>query len=68
MNGKPADLGDFSEALDQLQNKGKPFTLTVIRDGQKVKLKAKKLPDSLKGMKFGPTAGDAEGRGGRRGG
>ena len=68
VNGKTADLGDFSRALDQLQDKGKPFTMTVIRGGQKVKLEAKKLPESLKGMKFHPTAGAAEGRGGRRGG
>ena len=68
VNGKTADLGDFSRALDQLQDKGKSFTMTVIRGGQKVKLEAKKLPESLKGMKFHPTAGAAEGRGGRRGG
>jgi len=68
LNGKVRDLDNISRALDQLQDKGKPFTLTVIRGGQKVKLEAKKLPESLKGMKFHPTAGAAEGRGGRRGG
>lgn len=52
VNDKKADLGDIERALDQLQDKGIPFTLTVIRGGRSVKLEAKKLPDALKGVDF----------------
>jgi S1-C subfamily serine protease len=52
VNDEKADLGNIETALDELQNKGTPFTLTVLRGGQSVKLEAKQLPASLKGMDF----------------
>jgi len=52
VNGTPCDFGNLEKALDELTYRGKPFTLTVVRGGQQVKIEAKQLPAALKRMKF----------------
>jgi C-terminal processing protease CtpA/Prc len=52
VNGKPDVKGLIAKALEDLQNKGIPFTLTIERGGQRVKLEAKSLPEALKRMDF----------------
>ena len=52
VNGKTDVQGLLNTALNDLQNKGIPFTLTIARGSQRVKLEAKQLPAALKEWDF----------------
>ena len=52
VNGEECTFKNLEESLNELTYRGKPFTLTVIRGGQQVKIEAKQLPAALKRMKF----------------